>query len=268
MTSNPLNFADKCIDGILSSTLFSTSPRQRELLSYLARHSFAGGDAKRLKGYVIGLDVFGRGKDFDPTVDAIVRVEIGRLRRRLRDYYAGEGRDAPLCIEIPKGNYALVCRPRVAKPPRPSSAPAPSPVLPILAVLPLVNIGGDAGEDDFAEGLTDGLIHALSRLSGLRVISRLSSFAYRGTQHGTREIAHKLGAGYLLTGSIRRASGCVCVIAQLVDAATDTQIWSERFDSALEEVFALQDELTHDIVRTLQTRLALALGTGLRFRPD
>jgi hypothetical protein len=96
---------------MLASPLFTKSPRQQELLRYLIDQTMAG-NAARLKGYSIGVEVFGRGTDFDPAVDAIVRVEVARLRTRLNEYYAGPGQSDALCIELPKGGYAVEFRRR------------------------------------------------------------------------------------------------------------------------------------------------------------
>jgi TolB-like protein len=247
----------KCVDKILSSSQFSSSPRQRELLRYLARYSF--GDEKKagsLKGYVVGVEVFGRGENFDPATDSIVRVEAGRLRARLLSYYAEEGRDDALRIDIPKGGYSLVCKPM---PPANVAEQNPKESLPpTLAILPFADPRGDIDGDYFADGVADSMIHEFSRLSGVRVISRHSSFAYRNSNKGTRDIGRELGADHLLMGSVQRAAGRVRVTVQLVDAGSDVQLWSDRCEANLEELFSLQDQLTLGIVRALQIRLAPA----------
>lgn len=253
--------AEDCLGKVLASPLFSASPRQQDLLRYLVNQTLAG-QAARLKGYVIGVEVFGRGADFDPAVDAIVRVEVGRLRTRLREYYQGGGQADAMHFDLPKGGYAVqFCK---------GEAATPRPVLathsvsrqfddkPALAVLPLANLSAEAGQDYFVDGITDTLIFELSRLSGLFVISRQSSFAYRGSSQPSESIAAELGVNYLLEGSVQRVGSKVRVIAQLVDAGSGGQVWSQRFDRDVQDIFALQDEVTRGVVKALQIRLAPA----------
>lgn len=252
---------DDCLSRMLASSLFTKSPRQQDLLRYLINQTVSG-NAARLKGYVIGVEVFGRGTDFDPAVDAIVRVEVARLRTRLKEYYADAGLSDALHIELPKGGYAVEFRRRDTAVPQPPAATQRRARLlddkPSLAVLPLANLGPDPGLDYFVDGITDSLIHGLGRISGLFVISRQSSFAYRGTQKPSETIGEELGVKYLLEGSVQRAGQQVRVTTQLVVAATGERIWSERHESSVQDIFALQDEVTHSIVKALQVKLARA----------
>lgn len=134
--------------------------------------------------------------------------------------------------------------------------PLPLPGKPSIAVLPFVNISNDPGQDSFADGLTEDLITDLSRHSGLFVIARNSAFAYKGKAMDVRAIAEGLGVRYLLEGSARRAAGRVRINAQLVDAVSGDHLWAERFDRSLEDVFAVQDEVTARIVEALLGRLS------------
>lgn len=250
--------AENCLGRVLSSPLFAASPRQQDLLRYLVDHSIAG-QAERLKGYVIGVEVFGRGTDFDPATDAIVRVEVGRLRARLREYYQGDGHGDPLRFDLPKGSYVLHLRPM--EPEQPGAPPRSVPASrlledkPSLAVLPLANLGAGPEQDYFADGITDSLIFELSRLSGLFVISRQSSFAYRNSAKPSGAIAEELGVKYLLEGSVQRHGSRVRVTAQLIEASSDGHVWSERFESDLQDIFALQDEITLGITGMLRIKL-------------
>ncbi|MGB3388581.1 MAG: winged helix-turn-helix domain-containing tetratricopeptide repeat protein [Pseudaminobacter sp.] len=134
--------------------------------------------------------------------------------------------------------------------------PLPLPGKPSIAVLPFVNVSNDPGQDSFADGLTEDLITDLSRHSGLFVIARNSAFAYKGKAMDVRAIAEGLGVRYLLEGSARRAAGRVRINAQLVDAVSGDHLWAERFDRSLEDVFAVQDEVTARIVEALLGRLS------------
>ncbi|MEO5755376.1 MAG: winged helix-turn-helix domain-containing tetratricopeptide repeat protein [Mesorhizobium sp.] len=133
--------------------------------------------------------------------------------------------------------------------------PLPLPDKPSIAVLPFVNFSNDPEQDFFADGLTEDLITDLSRISGLFVIARNSTFAYKGKARDVRGIAQDLGVRYLLEGSARRASGRVRINAQLVDALNGDHLWAERFDRNLEDIFAVQDEVTAKIVEALLGRL-------------
>ena len=132
----------------------------------------------------------------------------------------------------------------------------PLPDKPSIAVLPFVNVSNDPGQNSFADGLTEDLITDLSRNSGLFVIARNSAFAYKGKALDVRAIAEDLGVRYLLEGSARRAAGRVRINAQLVDAVSGDHLWAERFDRSLDDIFAVQDEVTGKIVEALLGRLA------------
>lgn len=124
------------------------------------------------------------------------------------------------------------------------------PAKPSIAVLPFTNMGGDA-EDVFVDGLTEDLITDLSRNGELFVIARHSTFAYKGKSVDVRVVARDLGVRYVLEGSARRAAGRVRINAQLIDAIGGDHVWAERFDRDLEDIFAVQDEVTQRIVEAL-----------------
>jgi len=126
---------------------------------------------------------------------------------------------------------------------------------PSIAVLPFVNISNDPEQESFVDGLTEDLITDLSRISGLFVIARNSAFAYKGKAMDVRAVAEDLGVRYLLQGSARRAAGRVRINAQLVDALSRDHLWAERFDRSLEDIFAVQDEVTAEIMTALLGRL-------------
>jgi TolB-like protein len=124
---------------------------------------------------------------------------------------------------------------------------------PSIAVLPIDNLDGDPAQDSFVDGLTRDLITDLSRSAGLFVIAHNSAFALKGKD--LREAAAKLGVRDALTGSARRAVGRVRINAQLIDTATGAHLWADRFDRELEDIFAVQDEVTARIVEALLGRL-------------
>jgi TolB-like protein/tetratricopeptide (TPR) repeat protein len=137
-----------------------------------------------------------------------------------------------------------------------SEVPAGAPVAsPSVAVLPFLNLTSDSEDRYFADGLADEIITALSHLPGLRVISRTSSFAFRGKDQDVREVGRRLNVRAALEGSVRRSGSRIRVTAQLVDTAEGYHLWSERFDRDLSDTFAVQDEITQAIVDALRVKL-------------
>lgn len=132
----------------------------------------------------------------------------------------------------------------------------PLPDKPSLAVLPFANMSGDPDQEYFADGITEDIITDLSKVSGMFVIARNSTFAYKGRQVDVREVAENLGVRYVLEGSVRRAADTVRINAQLIDATTGGHLWAERYDGVLSDVFALQDSVTSKIVDALAVNLS------------
>ena len=131
----------------------------------------------------------------------------------------------------------------------------PLPDKPSIAVLPFNNMSDDASQDYFADGMTEDLITDLSKISGLFVIARNSSFTYKGKPVKIRKVAEELGVRYVLEGSVRRAGDQVRINAQLIDATTGGHLWAERYDGKLEGIFKLQDQVTEQIVAALAVNL-------------
>jgi TolB-like protein/class 3 adenylate cyclase/Flp pilus assembly protein TadD len=129
---------------------------------------------------------------------------------------------------------------------------------PSIAVLPFVNMSDDPKQEYFADGMTEDLITDLSKISGLLVIARNSTFTYKGKPVKIRQVAQELGVRYVLEGSIRRADDRVRINTQLIDATTGGHLWAERYDGHIGDVFTLQDNITQKIV----TALALKLTAG------
>jgi adenylate cyclase len=162
----------------------------------------------------------------------------------------------------------LTLRPPTTTASIPPSAQKPSlplPDIPSIAVLPFVNLSADRDQDYFSDGLTDDLITALSRIPGLFVIARTSTFSYKGKAVKVQDVSHQLGVQYVLGGSVRKADNQVRITAQLADATTGDQIWAEHFDRALKDIFSLQDEIVRKIVTTLNLQLKLIMENGVGF---
>jgi len=126
---------------------------------------------------------------------------------------------------------------------------------PSIIVLPFVNMSGVAEQEYFADGLTEDILTDLSRFRELFVISRNTSFKYKGQAVDVKKVAHDLGVRYVVEGSVRKAGNRVRITVQLIDAASDRHVWAERYDRELQDIFAIQDEVTSAIVATLPGRL-------------
>ncbi len=126
---------------------------------------------------------------------------------------------------------------------------------PSIAVLPFENMSDDPKQEYFADGVTEDLTTDLSKLSGLFVVARDSSFAYKGKPLNVQEVARELGVRYVLEGSVRRSDGQIRINAQLIDAFSGGHMWAERYDASMTDIFALQDKVTQNVVSALAVRL-------------
>ncbi len=305
------------LDRILKSGPFSQSQRRQRFLDYLVNESLAGrGD--RLKGYAIALEVFERPETFDPLVDPVVRIEAGRLREKLREYYDTDGRDDPVLIELPKGHYTPLITFRNAAGIDPSPAVNPGdqqaennaepvvaaytepdgeflqpiapryalpnfnqmqlamwaaaallivavsmswmkgrnagpslPEKPSIAVLSFDNIGDDLKWERLADGITEDIITDLSHSKDLIVIARNSTEVYKGKPVDVRQIGRDLNVKYVLEGSIQSTGDQIRVTAQLIESASGSHVWSERYERPAVDLFAVQNEVTQRIAATL-----------------
>ncbi|MEZ5833411.1 MAG: winged helix-turn-helix domain-containing tetratricopeptide repeat protein [Dongiaceae bacterium] len=138
---------------------------------------------------------------------------------------------------------------------------------PSIAVLPFLNLSGDPAEDYFVDGVVDDIISALSRMRWLFVIARNSSFTYKGRAVDLKQVGRELGVRYVLEGSVRKAANRVRITGQLVDAATGATLWSERFESTLDDLFELQDQMATSIVGELVPHLESAEIERARRKP-
>jgi len=152
----------------------------------------------------------------------------------------------------------------------PTAVPALSlPDKPSIAVLPFTNMSGDPEQEYFADGVTEDLITALSRIRWFFVIARNSCFAYKGQSTDIRDVARKLGVAYVLEGSVRKAGNRVRVTAQLIDGGSGNHVWAQRYDRDLEDIFSVQDEITETLAGAIEPELGKAERERARTRrPD
>jgi adenylate cyclase len=151
--------------------------------------------------------------------------------------------------------YRVVTKASGALSANPAGGALSLPDKPSIAVLPFVNMSGDSDQDYFSDGITEDIITELSRFGSLFVIARNSSFTYKGRAVEVRDVGRELGVRYIVEGSVRRDSGRVRVTVQLVEAETGNHLWAERYDRDLEDIFALQEDVSRTVAATLAGRV-------------
>jgi TolB-like protein len=188
-------------------------------------------------------------------------VQIASLRKLLGSAVGHEW-----IVTIPRVGYRFVAEPEGTTPVQTPAAHSET-VLPSLAVLPFHNLGGDPEQDYFADGVVEDIITALSRFKSFAVISRNSSFVYKGRAVDVRQVAKDLGVRYVLEGSVRRSGGRLRIAAQLVEGATGAHLWAGNLDGALDEVFDFQDKIT-ELGPQSQKKSSISRDTSLGERPS
>ena len=265
-------------------------------MRFLIEQSLSG-RSERLKEYEIGTEALGKGPDFDPRLDPIVRSEVSRLRNRLEKYYASDGHADPLIVVLPKGSYLPQTQTRPLQPvlaagtpqnrmwrfgrlsrlaagivavtsviamilwtqtPSPSGRQAVS-----IAVLPFANLSGDPDQQFFSDGMTQEIITALAAIPDLRVVARGSASQFKGDGKDMRAIGQALGASHLIEGSVRKDGTRVRITAQLVSAQDGVNVWVNSYDRELTDVFAIQEDIATAIAGALRIPLGLSPGEHL-----
>jgi adenylate cyclase len=209
-----------------------------------------------------GEDIYGDGVNIAARLEGLAEPGSIFVSRAVRDSvrdkldFALEDLGERAVKNIPKPVRVF----RIGMGRRAPAAPSPTlppslPEKPSIAVLPFANMSGDAEQEYFSDGMTEDLITDLSKLSGLFVIARNSSFAYKGKASRVQDIGRELGVRFVLEGSIRKAGNRVRITAQLIDASSGGHLWAERFDRELTDIFATQDEVVDKIVAALAVKL-------------
>ncbi len=276
------------LEKILASPGFANADRLSRFIRYVVEETL-NGQTDKLKESLLGIDVFGRKPSYDPRVDAVVRTEAVKLRARLRDYYESEGREDEVVIDLPKGGYIPAFRIREKLPElvvapveevveKAGALPDWRPVLAgalivavlaatiyfamrghgelsSIAVLPFADLSPEKNQEYFCDGMTEEIIDALSKIGGIRVVARTSSFAFKGKQQDIREIGKKLNVAAVLEGSVRKDGNRLRVTAQLNSVADGYHLWSDTYERELKDVFTVQDEISRAIVNKLQLKL-------------
>jgi len=210
---------------------------------------------------VEGDDIHGDGVNVASRLEGLCRPGEVYVSGTVYDQAAGKlaasfedlGEQTVKNIAKPVRTYRARVEPTAGARPKPQAADAPPPLpdKPSIAVLPFDNMSGDPEQEFFADGMTEDIITGLSRFRSLFVIARNSTFSYKGKSPDVREVARDLGVRYILEGSVRRGGERIRITGQLVDAATGNHLWAERYDRDLDDIFAVQDEVTEAIVAAI-----------------
>lgn len=230
---------------ILASRTFSQVDRLKRFADFIVIETVEGrgGD---LKEYVIGVQVFGKEAAFDPRTDPIVRVQARRLRTRLERYYQDEGNSDEIVVDLPKGGYAPVFKPRGEAPAARRSLTAALVGRNTVAVLPWADYSAGGTLDYFCRGLRDETVQALTSLKALKVV------ALRPGGPGEDEVGgERPDAALLITGGVRSARDQVRVTTHLVDGASGFYLWSDSIDVAIGDPVAGQELIAGRIAAKL-----------------
>jgi adenylate cyclase len=195
-----------------------------------------------------------------------VRFEQARLPMDVRAIHTtdidgwAENPASPQAQEFLRALGVLIARSQKTRPKPPGDAAATSPPgmdtrRHTICVLPFVNMSGDPEQEYFSDGITEDIITDLSKVSSLGIIARNSAFMYKGKQVDVLKVARELKVSHVLEGSVRKAGGRIRINAQLVDGATNSHVWADRYDRDSSDIFALQDEISEAIVKALKLRL-------------
>ena len=209
-------------------------------------------------------DIYGDGVNIAARIEAVAPVGGIAVSQSVRDHvgnrldvaFHDRGDQQLKNISVPVRVYDVVANgSQQAAEPTAKSPAKTNGAKPSIAVLPFENMSGDPEQDYFSNGICEDVITDLSRISGLFVVGRNSSFAYKGKAVSLQATAAELGVAYLLEGSVRKAGQRVRVTAQLIDGTNSGHLWAERYDRDLTDIFAIQDEITEAIVKQLRVHL-------------
>ena len=208
---------------------------------------------------VEGEDIHGNGVNIAARLEGL--AEPGGIRLSGDAYRHGKGKVKADFEDLGEHNLRNVAEPvrvyRVTANPSgndagsPARKPLPVPKKPSVAILPFANLSGDPDQDYFADGLTEDVIAQLARFRSLFVISSSSSFTYKDQTPKVQDVGRELGVAYVIQGSVRKAGKRVRIIVELVEAETGRQLWADRYDRDLADIFAVQDEVAGKVVATL-----------------
>src|SRR5215475_5526560 len=242
---------------VVNSPGFVSSARLIRFLTHIVNRTIDG-DLGSLKEFSIAVEVFDRTADYDPNIDAIVRVEARRLRSKLKAYYEqGPGRNDPVLIGLRPGSYVPIFR-WLEKGPQDNGREVGTSIQTrraSIAVLPFANMSPEPEQDYFCDGISEEIINALTRVSGLNVIARTSAFQFKGVPVDIREVGQRLGADLVIQGSVRKAGMQLRIGAQAIDSESGHHLWSQSFRRELKDIFAIQEEIAESVAGLLRLQM-------------
>jgi TolB-like protein len=212
---------------------------------------------------VEGGDLYGDGINIAARLQAMAEPSQIYVSQTVRDHVKNKvelkfedlGKQTVKNIADPVRVYRIAGASLIAKN---ATRELPLPSKPSIAVLPFENLSGDPEQEYFADGMVEEIIMALSRMRWLFVIERNSTFTYKGRAVDVKQVGRELGVRYVLEGSVRKAGSKVRIAGQLIDVATSSHLWADRFDGALEDIFDLQDRVTASVVGAIAPKLEQA----------
>ena len=250
------------LDLILHSRTFQRAKRLRSLLDYVvtaATNGLTSGQSQTAK------DLFGKGEDFDPSIDPVIRVQFGRLRRALANYYSSEGQNDPVVIGIPNRRYTPVFETKEsAMEPKTNGYHAALKMeakdpgkdvvertRPLIAVLPFANLTSDPSQDAFCYGLTEEIANGLAAHTAVDVVANSSTFQFKDVRVDVREVGRELGAPLILEGSVRMEDGQTRIIAQLARSEDGVAVWSHSFEDTMHGSLDTQKSIAERVMQNL-----------------
>jgi TolB-like protein len=248
------------LEKVLASRAFRHASRLSRFLRYTAEYALNGHTVK-CKEFVLGMEVFDKPPTFDPRIDSIVRVEACRLRSRLKIYYESEGQADRVVIEYPKGGYLPTFRlaqPGKARAEESGADASGENPWKSIAVLPFSDLSPGTDQGYLTDGLADEIICVLTHERALRVVSQTSAFQYKGKALDIRQIGRELHADAVLEGSVRKEGPILRITAQLVDVRSGYIQWSGTYERLLEDIFAVQKDVSKAITAALRAQLRTA----------
>ncbi len=269
------------LDRVLASKGFAAAGRLSRLLRHVVEKTVAG-EADQLKEYAVGVEVFDRDDKYDPRLDSIVRVEAGRLRSRLDEYYNGEGAASPIRIGLPRGGYVAQFErraeaPAVAEKRRTWAAwpltaglicavaamvvwlggwnRTPERPGPAVAVVPFQQHSASSEDALLAARLTENVATELARLGTVGVASHTSAIQVSGERRPLRELGAMLGVDYVLEAEVEREPPTgILIVLRIVNVATDRKVWVSDYRGAADDARGISQRIAFDVSTELLRR--------------
>jgi TolB-like protein len=245
------------VERICSNSEFKAKKLICHFLRFIVNETLEG-RGELLKGYTIGVSVLGKNDDFDPEQDSLVRIHAGRLRRLLHTYYLDSGKNDPILIEIPKGGYQPIFSSKDEVLSIANAEDESQKIRtrePSIAVLPFKNLTGDSDKEYIAYGLSEELSLELTNYEDLKIINCW----HRPDISISENVYEKIGARYIIDGSVQAYDESVRILVKLVDIRTDTQIWAESYsrDLSVKNLVTVQEDIADTVAKTVGSEVGI-----------